>query len=68
MEKFRGYFHIFYQREDPHHPGLTLATHVNLAKVNDKIPSEAEVESAVQRLHPHRAGGHTHLRAEHFKQ
>ena len=26
------------------------------------------MEAAVRRLRPHRAGGHTHLRAEHFKQ
>ena len=27
-----------------------------------------EVDSAVRRLRPHRADGHTHLHAEHFKQ
>ena len=67
MEKVRGYFQTLYHREEPHTPGLPLATHVNPAKVNDKIPSEAEVEAAVQRLLPRRAGGHTHLCAEHFK-
>ena len=67
MEKVRGYFQTFYHREKPHTPGLPLATHVNLAKANDEIPSGAEVEAAVRRLLPQRSGGHTHLRVEHFK-
>ena len=53
--------------EEPHPPGLHLATHVDPSKVNDEIPSEAEVEAAVCHLHLHRAGRHTHLHAEHFK-
>ena len=67
MEKSRGGFHTLYQREYPHIPGLPLAKHFDLAKVNDKIPSEAELEAALQRLRPHSSGVHTHLRAEHFK-
>ena len=47
---------------------MPLATHVDQAKVNDKIPSEAEVESVVRHLHPHRVVGHTHLSTEYFKQ
>ena len=49
---------------------MPLATHVDQAKVNDKIPSETEVEveAAVHRLRLHRAGGNMHLRTEHFKQ
>ena len=65
MEKFSGYFQNLYQREYPHPPGLPLTKHVRPAKVNDEIPSE--VEAAVRRLRPHRAGGNTHLRKEHFK-
>ena len=38
-----GIFHTLYQREDPHTPGLPLATHVDPAKVNDEISLEAEV-------------------------
>ena len=68
MEKVGGDFQNFYQREEPHPPGLPLATHTDLAKVNDDIPLEAEVEAAVSRLRPHKAGRHTHLCAEHFKQ
>ena len=37
-------------------------------QVNNATPSEAEVETAVRRLFPLKAGGHTHLRVEHFKQ
>ena len=70
-EKVRGGFHNLFQWEDPHTPGLPLATHVDPSKVNDKISSEAEaeaeVESVVHYLHPHRAGGHTHLCVEYFK-
>ena len=49
-------------------PGLPLAKNVDLARMKNEIPSEAEVEAAVRRLRPHRAGRHTNLRAEHFKQ
>ena len=68
MEKVREELQTFYHREETHPPGLTLDTHVNLSKVNGEIRSEAEVEVAVRRLHPQRAGGHTQLRAEHFEQ
>ena len=68
MENVRGNFQNLYHREDPNPPGLPLTTHVNPDKVNDKIPSEAELEAVVLCLRPHRSGGHTHLRAEHFKQ
>ena len=68
IEKVRGDLQTLYQREEPHPPGLNLDTHVDPAKVSDKIPSEAEVEAAVQPLRPHKAGGHNHLCAEHFKQ
>ena len=36
--------------------------------MNDTNPLEAEVEAEVHHLCPLKAGGHTHLRAEHFKQ
>ena len=68
MEKVRGDLQTLYQREDPHTPGLPLATHVEPAKANNEIPSEAEVEAEVRRLRPHRAGGHTNLCAEHLNQ
>ena len=38
------------------------------AQVNDKIPSDAELEAALHQLRPHRSGGHTHLYVEHFIQ
>ena len=47
---------------------MPLETHVDLVQVNDNTSSEAEVEAAVFRLHPYKAGGHTHLHAEHLKQ
>ena len=68
MENFRGGFQNLYHREEPHTPGLPLATHIDPDKVKEEIPLEAEVKSAVHRLRPHRLDGHTHLRIEHFKQ
>ena len=47
---------------------MPLVTHVDPAKLNNDITSEVEVKAAVRCLLPHRAGGHTHIRAEHFKQ
>ena len=41
MEKVGGDFQTLYQREDPHTPGLPLATHVYLIHVNYEIPSES---------------------------
>ena len=43
MKKVRGDFQTLYQREEPHTPGLPLATHVDLDEVNNDVPSEAEV-------------------------
>ena len=67
MDKVKGDLQTLYQKEDPHPPGLTLATHVDPAKVNKNISLEAEVEAALRRLLPHRMVGHTHLRTEHLK-
>ena len=47
MENLRGGFQTLYQRKEPHIPGLPMATNVNPAKSNNKIPSEAEVEAGV---------------------
>ena len=68
MEKARGDFQTLYQREEPHTPDTTLATHVESVQVSDATPSHAEVEATVCRLHPFTVGGHTHLHAYHFKQ
>ena len=68
MEKVRGDFQTLYQWRDPHTPGIPLATHVDPVKVNDATQLEAEVETAVCHLRPLKAGRHTHLRMEHFKQ
>ena len=67
-EKVRGYFHTLYQSKEPQLPGIPLATHVDPVQVNDKTPLKAEVEAAIFRLRPFKAGRHTHLHAEHLKQ
>ena len=68
MDKFRGGFHILYQREEPHNHGLSLAIHVDTVQLNDENPSKAEVEAAVSNLFPLNTDRHTHLHVEHFKQ
>ena len=68
MENVKGDFKILYQREEPHTHGITLETYMDSVQVNDATPLEAEVEAAVCHLRPLKAVGHTHLRAEHFKQ
>ena len=55
-DNVRGDFHTLYQREEPHNPGIPLATHVDPVQVNDATPSEAEVEAAVCCLRPLKAG------------
>ena len=64
----QGDLQNLYQREEPHTLIMPLATHTEPDNLNYKVPSEAGVEAMVCRICPHRAGGHTHLRAEHFKQ
>ena len=66
--KVRRVFHTLYQREKPHPPVLPLGTHVKPTNVKNEIPLEADMKASVQRLRLHRAGGHTHLCVEHFKQ
>ena len=61
MEKVRGDFQTLYQREEPHSPGLPLATHVYPDKVNEKIPPKEEVEVAVRQLRSQRVGRHSNL-------
>ena len=43
MEKVRGDFQNLYQREEPHTPGLPLATHVDPSYLNEEISLEVEV-------------------------
>ena len=38
MEKVGEDFQTLYHKEEPHTPGLPLATHVNPYKVNNEIP------------------------------
>ena len=39
MENVRKDFQTLYQREEPHPPGLSLATHMDMDQVNYNIPS-----------------------------
>ena len=63
MDKVRGGSQTLYQWEYPHTPGLPLLAHRYLFQVKDTTPLEAEVEAAVCRLRPLKAGRHTHLHA-----
>ena len=67
MEKVREVFQTIYKREKLHTPVLPLETHVYPIQLNDETPSAAEVEVAVLRLSPLKAGGQIHLCAEHFQ-
>ena len=67
MAKFSKDYTTFYQREDHYPPSWLLSTHVDYFQINNDVPSEAEAEAEVLRLLPLKAGGHTHLRADHFK-
>ena len=49
-------------------PWRPVVTYVALFRVNDDVPLEVEVDAEVRRLCLNKAGGHTHLHAEHFKE
>ena len=68
MKKVAEDLRTLYQKEEPHPPGIPLATHVDNLRVNDATPLEDEVDTVFFRLHPFKAGGHAHIREEHFKQ
>ena len=67
MAKFARDYATLYQQEYPYPPVRLFTTHVDTFQINYYVPSEVEVEAAVRRLCPHKSGGHTHLRVEHFK-
>ena len=69
MDKATKDYATLYQQEDPEPPVQLLATHFDPFKINDEVPLVVEVEVvvAIQRLRPHKSGGHTHIHAEHFK-
>ena len=52
MFKVKKDYATLYKREDPDPTNRLLATHVDPFQINDGVPSEAEVEAVVQRLHP----------------
>ena len=67
MAKFKGDYATLYQREKPTLLGRLIPTHVKPFRVDGDVSLEGEVEAAVLRLKFHKAGGNTHLHAEHFK-
>ena len=67
MAKFARDYATLYQQEYPYPPVRLFTTHVDTFQINYYVPSEVEVEAAVRRLCPHKSGGRTHLRVEHFK-
>ena len=67
MEKVAGYLQTLYKQEEPHPPGLTLVSHLDLDRAKNTNPTEAEVEAEVLRLRPLKAVIRTHLCMYHFK-
>ena len=67
IENFAGDYAALYRQEYPTLPGRPVQTHVTYFRVNYNVPSEADFEAAVWKLRLNKAGGRTHLRAEHFK-
>ena len=65
--KVTGDYDTLYWREDPTPTGRPVLIHVKPFRINDEVPTEAEVEAAVNRLLLNKAGIHRHLRAENFK-
>ena len=45
LEMISGDYAALYQREDPYPPGRSFFTHVAPFQIDDKIPTEAEVEA-----------------------
>ena len=68
MEKVTGFFWTLYQKEELQPLGIPLTTHMDPVQFNYPKPLKAEVEAAFRCLRPFKAGGHTHIRAENFKQ
>ena len=67
IDNFMGDYSKFYQREYPTPPGRTVPDHVTPFRINNDVPTEAEVEVSVLCLRLNKAGKQTHLRAENFK-
>ena len=65
MDKVMGDFRILYQKEEPHHPGQPLATHVYHFQVNDDTPLVAE--AVVRHLQSFKVGVNAHLHVEYLK-
>jgi hypothetical protein len=54
-----------YQCNNP--PGEPIPVHVSPFDIDDEIPTEAEIATAVRCLKTGKAPGHTGMRAEHLK-
>ena len=67
LTKISNDYAALYTKELPSPPGVRIPSHVVPFPINDAVPDEGEIQTAVARLKTNRAGGHSHLRAEHFK-
>ena len=65
--KVTGDYEELYRNDESALPGITVPTHIKPFWLNYNFPLDGEVEAAVQQLRIHKAGGPSHLRAEHFK-
>ena len=68
MDKVTGDYAALCRWEEPTPLRRPVPTHVKTFRVNADALSEEELETEVQCLRLHKVVGHTHLRAEYFKQ
>ena len=66
MYKVTKDYSTLYQWEDPELPVQLLDTHIDPFQIIDEVPTEAEVEAAVQCPRSLKAGGKNNLRVERF--
>ena len=67
MDNVTKDYSTIYQREKNYPSGQPLTTHVDPFHINDDVPSDMEVKSAVQIHCSHKAVNHTYLCEEHFR-
>ena len=67
MDNVTKDYSTIYQREKNYPSGQPLTTHVDPFQINDDVPSDMEVKSAVQIHCSHKAVNHTYLCEEHFR-
>ena len=61
-------FRVLYTAENPSPLGESVPTMVAPFPIDDRVPTEEEIGTAVKRLKTGKAAGPTGIKAEHFKE